>query len=238
MNSSGSRPEWLYPADDQRRDDMLAADGQLLPHWQDVLDSLNGLEDIAARQQKALRILRDDGATYNIYGDSTGQSTTWNLDLVPNIIASDEWADVESGLLERAELFNLLLRDIYGERSLIRTGVIPPEAIFCHRGFLRACHGIQLPGEHDLIMHAVDLIRDPQGQYLVLGDRTQSPSGAGYSLENRTVMSRVFPSLFRDSHVHRLSTFFQRLRTKLLSLSPNPSQARVVLLTPGPHNET
>ncbi len=238
MNSSGSRPEWLYPADDQRRDDMLAADGQLLPHWRDVLDSLNGLEDIAARQQKALRILRDDGATYNIYGDSTGQSTTWNLDLVPNIIASDEWADVESGLLERAELFNLLLRDIYGERSLIRTGVIPPEAIFCHRGFLRACHGIQLPGEHDLILHAVDLIRDPQGQYLVLGDRTQSPSGAGYSLENRTVMSRVFPSLFRDSHVHRLSTFFQRLRTKLLSLSPNPSQARVVLLTPGPHNET
>ncbi|MBT12193.1 MAG: hypothetical protein CMI02_09170 [Oceanospirillaceae bacterium] len=232
------RPDWLYPPSSGRHDDMLTADGDLRAHWLEILDSLNGLEDIPDRQQKALRILRDDGATYNIYGDLNQQSTTWNLDLVPNVIGSEEWAEVESGLLERAELFNLVLRDIYGERSLVRNGVIPPEALFCHRGFLRACHGIQLPGEHDLILHAVDLIREPSGGFLVLGDRTQSPSGAGYALENRTVMSRVFPSLFRDSHVHRLSAFFQRLRAKLLSLSPDPAQARVALLTPGPHNET
>merc|ERR1712000_436595 len=172
-------------------------EGALRPHWLGILDSLYGLEDMNDRQQKALRILRDDGATYNIYGDLNQQSTTWNLDLVPNVIGSEDWAGVESGLLERSELLNLLLRDIYGERSLIRTGVIPPEALFCHRGFLRACHGIQLPGDHDLILHAVDLIRDANGDFMVLGDRTQSPSGAGYALENRTVMSRVFPSLKR-----------------------------------------
>lgn len=238
MNTSELRPEWLYPASDSRHDEIIAGDGQLRPHWHYVLDSLHGLGDMAGRQQKALRILRDDGATYNIYGDSTGESSTWNLDLVPNIIASEVWADAESGLLERSELFNLLLRDIYGERTLLKSGVIPPEALFCHRGFLRACHGIQLPGEQDLILHAVDLIRAPGGELMVLGDRTQSPSGAGYALENRTVMSRVFPSLFRDSNVHRLSAFFQRLRSKLLSLSPNRSHARAVLLTPGPHNET
>ncbi|WP_430461794.1 circularly permuted type 2 ATP-grasp protein [Thalassolituus sp. LLYu03] len=239
MQSSEARPQWLYEPSDQRHDDMIRPDGSLRPHWHYVLDSLAGLDDLAARRQKALRILRDDGATYNIYAHgSVDQAPTWNLDLVPNIISSDEWADVESGLLERAELLNLLLRDLYGARTLIRTGVIPPEAVFCHRGFLRACHGIQLPGDHDLILHAVDMIRDPQQGFVVLGDRTQSPSGAGYALENRTVMSRVFPSLFRDSHVHRLAAFFQRLRVKLMSLSPNPSQARVVLLTPGPHNET
>lgn len=239
MQPSETRPAWLYPPSDLRHDDMVLADGSLRPHWQYVLDSLAGLDDMSARRQKALRILRDDGATYNIYStEQRDQAPTWNLDLVPNIISSDEWADVESGLLERAELLNLLLRDLYGPRNLIRTGVLPPEALFCHRGFLRACHGIQLPGDHDLIQHAVDLIRSPEGGFVVLGDRTQSPSGAGYALENRTVMSRVFPSLFRDSHVHRLAAFFQRLRTKLLSLSPNPSQARVVLLTPGPHNET
>ena len=238
MSSSEGRPAWLYPASDSRHDDMIAADGQLREHWHYVLDSLSGLEDMADRQQKAQRILRDDGATYNIYAQGQDREPTWNLDLVPNVIGSDEWARVESGLLERAELFNLLLRDLYGERSLIRNGVMPPEALFCHRGFLRACHGIQLPGDHDLILHAVDLIRAPSGEFMVLGDRTQSPSGAGYALENRTVMSRVFPSLFRDSHVHRLAAFFQRLRSKLLSLSPNPSQARVVLLTPGTHNET
>jgi len=132
---------------------------------------------------------------------------------------------------------NLLLRDIYGERSLVKQGILPPEAIFGHRGFLRPCHGIQLPGEHDLILHSVDMVRDAAGNMVVLGDRTQNPSGAGYSLENRNVMSRVFPSLFRDSEVHRLSSFFQRLRNKLNSLSGN-SNPRVAVLTPGAHNET
>lgn len=221
-------------------DDAFDAEGKIKPHWQYLLGSLDelGVEAFAERQQKALRILRDDGATYNIYSDTRSPAHTWGLDLVPNIISSDDWAGVEAGLLERAELFNLLLRDIYGQRRLIKTGVIPPEALFCHRGFLRACHGIQLPGDHDLIIHAVDLMRGDDGRMWVLGDRTQSPSGAGYALENRTVMSRVFPSLFRDSHVHRLAAFFQRLRAKLISLSPNVHQPRVAVLTPGAHNET
>ena len=122
--------------------------------------------------------------------------------------------------------------------SLIRLGVIPPEAIFSHAGFLRPCQGIEIPGEQQLILHAVDMMRCDDGSMQVLTDRTQSPSGAGYALENRTVMSRVLPSLFRDSHVHRLATFFQRLRHTLTNLSPNQDQPRVVVLTPGAHNET
>ncbi|SMF45487.1 Uncharacterized conserved protein, circularly permuted ATPgrasp superfamily [Alteromonadaceae bacterium Bs31] len=214
--------------------------GEPRPQWRYLLDSLKALGPAAMmdRHEKAQRILRDDGATYNIYDDEHSPSRTWGLDLVPGLINSEEWAVIESGLLERAELFNALLKDIYGPRELIRHGVIPPEALFLHAGFLRACHGIETPGEHELILHAVDMVRTQSGEMCVLTDRTQAPSGMGYALENRTVMSRVLPSLFRDSHVHRLAPFFQRLRQKLSSLSVNHDQPRVVLLTPGAHNET
>ena len=214
--------------------------GTVKPHWRYVLESLRdlGADALSDRQLKAHRILRDDGATYHIYDSGSQPDKTWQLDLIPSLIDSDSWSKIEAGLLERAELFNLILKDIYGPRNLIRHGVIPPEMIFGHPGFLRACHGISLPGEHDLIMHSADIMLDASGQPCILADRTQSPSGAGYALENRTVMSRVLPSMFRDSHVHRLAGFFHRLRTKLTSLSPNQDQPRIVLLTPGAHNET
>ena len=151
-----------------------------------------------------------------------------------------EWGSIESGLLERTELLNLVLKDLYGDRELIRHGVIPPELVFSHAGFLRACQGLVLPGEHQLVLHAADMVRDAKGTMHVIGDRTQAPSGAGYALENRAVMSRVLPSLFRDSHVHRLSLFFQTLRSKLNSLASHitADQPRVVILTPGIYNET
>ena len=221
-------------------DEVYASSGEPREYWSYLLESLNALgpEALAQRQDKASRILRDDGATYNIYSDRSDAPNTWELDLVPALVSSEDWSNIEAGLLERSELFNLLLKDIYGQRNLIRHGVFPPEALFHHRGFLRACQGISLPGDHDLILHAVDLMRDQDGDMCVLADRAQSPSGAGYALENRTVMSRVLPSLFRDSHVHRLAGFFQKLRTKLASLGLNHDQPRIVVLTPGAHNET
>lgn len=221
-------------------DQVYTPDGQIKPEWDYLLTSLDdlGVTALNARQEKARRILRDDGVTYNIYDEKAGTNSRWELDLVPSIIGSEDWATIESGLLERAELFNLMLRDFYGPRTLLKQHALPPEALFGHRGFLRACEGIQVPGEHELILHSADMIQQRDGSMCVLSDRTQAPSGAGYVLENRTVMSRVFPSLFRDSHVHRLASFFQRLRQKLISLSPSENQARVVVLTPGIHNET
>ena len=229
-----------YPPLQRSGDEVYGADGALHPHWKYVMESVTSLSGtvLGERQSKARRLLRDDGATYNIYNDETSDSRIWGLDLVPNVISSDDWAEIESGLLERAELLNLLLRDIYGPRQLIRTGVIPPEVIFAHRGFLRACQGIRMPGDHDLIVHAADMVRGPDGRMMVLADRTQSPSGAGYALENRTVMSRVLPSMFRDSHVHRLAGYFRQLRNKMLSLCPHRPNPRVAVLTPGPRNET
>ena len=221
-------------------DDAFSEDGSIKPEWNYLLTSLGdlGSSTLQDRLQKSQRILRDDGATYNIYNRDGNPSSRWELDLVPYIIGSEDWAGIEAGLLERAELFNLILRDFYGERSLIHKGVLPPQALFSHGGFLRACQGIQLPGEHELILHAVDMVRQQDGRMCVISDRTQVPTGAGYVLENRTVMSRVFPSLFRDSHVHRIASFFQRLRAKLTSLSPSDELPRIVVLTPGGQNET
>ncbi len=222
------------------RDESVLQDGAMRDAWRYLLDGVSslGVQGLKERQDKVRRILRDDGATYTVYNDDSSALKNWELDLVPYLLGSDEWAKIESGLLERAELFNLILQDIYGPRELIRSGTLPPEALFCHSGFLRPCHGVKLHGEHQLILHAVDMARAPDGNFVVFTDRTQSPSGAGYALENRTVMSRVLPSLFRDSHVHRLAHFFQRLRVKLNQLAPNVEEPRVVVLTPGALNET
>jgi len=220
-------------------DEVYEDGGEQRGHWQYLLDSLEalGVEALADRQQKASRILRDDGATYNLSA-APGTRLTWGLDPVPLLIESEEWSSIESSLIERSELLDLVLQDIYGPQDLIRHGVIPPELIFSHAGFLRQCHGIRMPSEQQLIFHSVDMLRDADGQMCIIGDRTQAPSGAGYALENRTVMSRVLPSLFRDSHVHRLSMFFQTLRLKLAALCPSDDIPHVVVLTPGAYSET
>ena len=233
-------PGLQYARNAAAYDEVFADQPQMREHWQYLLDGLTslGVAGIQERQRKAERILRDDGATYNVGAKASSQ--TWQLDPVPILLESEEWGTIESGLLERAELFNLILRDIYGDRELIRHGVLPPELLFSHGGFLRACQGLSLPGEQQLVLHATDMVRDRSGTMRVIGDRTQAPSGAGYALENRTVMSRVLPSLFRDSHVHRLSQFFQALRLKLNNLGSQitAEQPRIVILTPGSYNET
>ncbi|WP_370978752.1 circularly permuted type 2 ATP-grasp protein [Agaribacterium sp. ZY112] len=229
----------LYLPTHGLHEEAFKADGSVQPHWQYLVKSLShlGTDAIASRQRKAERILRDAGATYNVYNMKGGANQSWKLDIVPSIISSEEWGQIEMGLLERAELFNLLLKDIYGPKDLIRTGVIPPEALFLHQGFLRPCQGTSLPGDHQLIFHSTDMVRNADGEICVFTDRTQNPSGAGYALENRTVMSRVLPSLYRDSHVHRLALYFQKLRGQLFSLCTNQDNPRVVILTPGPLNE-
>lgn len=240
IQSQGEKGLYYKQPPESTPDEVYTPEGNIKPEWSYLLNSFNdlGANTLNERNEKARRILRDDGATYNIYDKGVTEGSQWELDLVPSIIGSENWADIEAGLLERAELFNLILRDFYGPRTLLKQHALPPEALFAHGGFLRACQGIQVPGEHELILHSADLVRQKDGSMCVLSDRTQAPSGAGYVLENRTVMSRVFPSLFRDSHVHRLASFFQRLRHKLISLSPSENQARVVVLTSGPHNET
>jgi len=231
-----------YPSVERTFDEMCLSNQTIRPHWEHLMDSLNklGPTELERRRQEAIRLLRDNGVTYNVFGDPKGQDRPWQLDLIPLLIASHEWTEIERGLIQRAELMNLLLTDLYGTRETLRKGLLPVEVVASYPGFLRACHGLihyQVPSRHRLPMYAVDLVRSPQGSFWAVADRTQAPAGAGYALENRMVVSRILPSLYRDSHVHRLALFFRTLRMTLASMSKREDH-RIVLLTPGPYNET
>ncbi|GGY99381.1 circularly permuted type 2 ATP-grasp protein [Shewanella fodinae] len=209
-------------------------------HWQQLLEHIGrlGTDGMDDRYRRAQRILRDDGATYDLNNDPLSPSV-WSLDIIPNVISNDEWAFVEQGLAQRSTLFELIYRDLYGEQQLLKQGIVPSEIVFADPGFLRQCHGMRLPGAKALILHAVDIVRGENGQFVAIGDRTQSPSGSGYALENRTVVSRVMPGLFRDSNVLRLSAFSQTLRQTLAGLvSHKTDTPRVVVLTPGAYSST
>lgn len=241
MAVRAERPQLLagYARGAAAYDEMCGRDGGLRAHWSYLVKSLESLgeEALAERHREAVRLLRDDGATFNVYSEPDGLNRPWGLDPVPVQIASDEWARIEAGLIERAELLSLILADLYGPRQLIRRGLLPPEVVFSHQGFLRECDQIALPRQA-LSLYAADLVRCANGRIAVINDRTQAPSGAGYALENRTVMSRIFPSLFRESHPHRLALFFRAMREGLGEIAPRGrDEANIVMLTPGVRNE-
>ncbi len=220
-------------------DELRAEDGQVRPHWQHLLDALGSLgpDALEARRREARRLLRDNGVTYNLHGDPQGMSRPWDLDLLPVLIRSDEWALLERGLMQRAELLNLLLLDLYGPRETIRHELLPAGLIEGYPGYLLPCHGVRVAADRPLVHYAADLTRASDGAWRVIADRSQSPSGGGYALENRVVLSRVLPSLFRDSHVHRLAGFYRTMRRTLARLAPRrEGHAKVAVLTPGPRN--
>ncbi|WP_372797303.1 circularly permuted type 2 ATP-grasp protein [Litorivivens sp.] len=231
-----------YPQGLAGYDEMWDAEKkQVDPHWQHLMQGIGALGDkeLERRRTDARRLLRENGVTYHIYSDPVGQKRTWQLDPVPLVISGDDWTAISNGLRQRARLLDLILRDIYGPRRLIREGLIPPEILYSQRQFLRPCDGILHKDMPQLMLYAADLARGPDGRMWVLGDRTQAPSGSGYALESRMVMTRLMAEEFRQSQVHRLSIFFRRVRSMLAQLMVDrKDDPRVVILTPGPHNET
>jgi uncharacterized circularly permuted ATP-grasp superfamily protein/uncharacterized alpha-E superfamily protein len=222
-------------------DEMCTGEGKVRKSWRYLMGALDamGPEVLQQKQRETVRMLRSDGATYNVYGVPDGLNSPWQLDPVPLLVSSSEWAGIEAGLAQRAELLNLILIDLYGPCSLVKKGLIPPDLVYADPGFQRPCVVRPPASAPGLILYATDLVRCAGGQFRVLKDHTQAPSGMGYALENRTVMSRLIPSLFRDSHPHRLAPFFRRLRESLAALAPaGDEDPRVVIMTPGPYNET
>ncbi len=220
--------------------DEMSADGVVpRPHWAHLIESLRsvGPEELGHRWRRAERRIRENGITYNIYGDPLGANRPWTIDIVPLLIPADEWRFLEAGIIQRAQLLNLLLEDLYGPQALLAEGRFPAALLYANPAFLRPLVGVRVPAQSYLHMLAVDLARSPDGQWWVLADRAQAPSGSGYALENRTIVSDVLPDLFRASNVLRLAPFFRAQREALAALAgcENP---RIVLLTPGPHNET
>ena len=220
--------------------DECSADGVTpRPHWTHLMQSLRaiGHEELAQRWARAERRIRENGITYNIYGDPLGASRAWKIDIVPLLIPADEWRYIEGGIIQRAQLLSLLLKDLYGEQDLLAQNRFPAALLYANPAFLRPLVGVRVPAHSYLHMLAVDLARSPDGQWWVLADRTQAPSGSGYALENRIIVADVLPDLFRTSNVLRLAPFFRAQREALTNLAQRDNP-RIVLLTPGPLNET
>ncbi|MEI8198334.1 MAG: circularly permuted type 2 ATP-grasp protein, partial [Phycisphaerae bacterium] len=226
---------------------VLPGEGGLRTHWHNCASLLDqmGRTELQRRWQQAQRLIHDNGVTYNVYGDPAGMDRPWHLDPIPCVLGAVEWQWLEAGLIQRARLLDLIIADIYGPQRILREQWLPPQLIFANPGFLRPCHGIRVVGGEGggvgrwLHHYAADLGRSSDGSFWVLGDRTQSPSGAGYALENRIVISRAVPDVFRDCRVRRLARFFSSTLESHRALAPhNKENPRIVLLTPGPYNET
>ena len=223
------------------RDELFAADGGVRPHWRPFLDALKelGIEELSRRWDDARHLIRENGVTFNVYADPHGLDRPWQLDPIPLLIDAPEAARIEAGLLQRARLLDSVLADLYGPQTLLLRNILPAELLLAHPGFLRPMRGLKPAQNRWLHFYAADLGRSSDGSVWVMADRTQSPAGAGYSLENRIVLSRTLPDEFRDCQVQRLAVFFRSFREMLRDLAPrNRDNPRIVLLTPGPANET
>ncbi len=230
-----------YPQANGRHDELFAAPLEPRAHWKPMLEQLAAepAERMRERLHSVQLQMRENGVTYNVYADPKGADRPWELDLLPLILPQDEWSGIEAAVIQRATLLNATLLDLYGEQRLLKEGVLPPALVHGHAGFLRPCHGVKPPGGTLLHLYAADLARSPDGRWWVIDDRTQAPSGAGYALENRIVVSRAFPELFRDLKVQHLASFFATLRDSLAHWAPqNGGAPFTALLTPGPLNET
>jgi uncharacterized circularly permuted ATP-grasp superfamily protein/uncharacterized alpha-E superfamily protein len=230
-----------YSLDATRYDEMLQAPLTPREHWRPLLEhvlaSPPGL--MRERVHAVRRQVRENGITYNVHADPQGADRPWDLDLLPLILSHEEWTQIEAGVAQRAALLDRVLSDVYGEQRLLREGALPPGLVLGHAGYLYPCRGTRVPGDVRLHLYAVDLARAPDGGWWVAADRTQTPSGAGYALENRLVISRMFPELFHDLKVQHLASFFATLRDSLAHWAPRDDDAPLtVLLTPGPLSET
>ncbi len=218
-------------------DEFVTADGQRRAHWVKFLGALAelGAEEIERRFATADRHIRDTGVSYRAYGDMSERA--WPLSHLPLLIEAEEWQEIAAGVAQRATLLEAVLADIYGAGNLVSGGDLPAAAVAGCPDFLLPLEGLPPPGGRYLYLYAADLGRGPDGSWWVVGDRTQAPSGAGYALANRLVLSRAFPALYRDMNVERLAPFFQGFHGGLTAMATH-ADPRICLLTPGPYNET
>ncbi len=222
-----------------RYDETVTPDGALRPGWKSLAEVAVRLteSDLRRVDDDIERMLADDGVTYSRAGGSAPEA--WRLDPLPLVVESAEWTALEVGLTQRAELLNALLVDLYGEQRSLAAGVLPPAAVFAHPGFVRVAARGSSTDTTPLLLCATDLGRGSDGAWLALGDRAQAPSGIGYAMENRRVISRVLPDLYQEARLYRTGTFLGAMRSALIQSAYGDDQhARVVVLSPGSSSET
>ncbi len=177
--------------------------------------------------------------TAPVAGSREVEPRPWRLDALPLLVSAADWEVLEAGLVQRSRVLNAVLADLYGSRRSLTDGVLPPELLFAHPGYVRAATGIEVPGNHQLFMHACDVSRLPDGSFQVNADWTQAPSGAGYALADRRVAAHAMPDLYENVAPRPTTPFAQALRLALIDAAPDGVQDPVVVvLSPGIYSET
>jgi len=218
-------------------DELIGPDGRPRVQWSQLLHTLASLghDGVQSRFAAAARRINDMGVTHRVHGET--QERPWPLSRLPLLLTESEWREIAAGVAQRAELLDRILQDVYGSARLVADGALPAAAVAGSPEFIRPMCGVAPVGGRWLRFYAVDLGRGPDGRWWVLGDRAQAPSGAGYAVENRLVLARAFPSLYREMKVRRLAGFFRDFRAGLVAASRR-SDPRICLMTPGPWSES
>ncbi len=222
-------------------DEVLDKNGHVKPIWEKLFQNLNkiGLSELANRSQEIKNKLSENGVTYNIYNNQDSTNRSWKLDAIPFLIQEKEWDLISAGLKQRAVLLDEIYKDFYGQQRLIKEGVFPAHVIYGNDGFQAACFDAKLPSKNQLIVYAADLARGPDQKMWILDGRTQSPSGSGYALENRSILSRIMPELSVGVEPKKISPYFTGFQHAITKLAHgNNRTPNVVYLTPGPDTET
>jgi uncharacterized circularly permuted ATP-grasp superfamily protein/uncharacterized alpha-E superfamily protein len=236
------------PAEDGVWDELRDAEGTRRPAWQRFAQALpeppagvDAAADLDSRVGQVAQRIRLDGVTHNVFNEAVVASRPWSLEVLPLLIEPAEWAAIEDGVRQRAELLELTLADLYGAQRLLHEGLLPPALLLRHPGWLRPMIGVQPPGGLRLFIVAFDIARGPDGRWWLVAQRTQGPSGLGYVMHNRLVISRQFPEAFRDLKVQHIASSYRRLLDTLEQTAravAGGAAPRIVLLTPGPYAET
>jgi len=212
----------------------------LSDEWLNFFEFLgpHGVQDLSRRNSELSRQIRDNGVTYNVYADRNSPIRPWSVDVFPLIISTSDWNKIEKGVLQRVSLLEKMMVDLYGDQKLLKDSLLPAALVQGHTGYLRPMHNVTPPGGRHLHIAAFDLAHGPDGQWWLVAQRTQAPSGLGYLLENRILVSRQFPDAFDAMAIQRLAGTYRSLIESLKMASPGGRDAQIVLLTPGPYSET
>lgn len=235
----GIDPAFAYSALPGVADEMVDNTGAVRPVWQNLLGAISQMseKELHDRFARADRYLRDAGVFYRAYGAKGVSERNWPISHIPVLIDEREWQTLSEGLVQRAELLEQIMGDIHGENRLVNEGFIPPALLASNPEFLRPLVGVKPASGHYLHFLAFEIGRGPDGNWWVLADRTQAPSGAGFALETRVATTRAFSDIYAETPVHRLASFFGAFRNALQGMKQSPD-GRIAVLTPGPANET
>jgi uncharacterized circularly permuted ATP-grasp superfamily protein len=221
-------------------DEMRGSDGEVRTPYAALSRWLDGLPPdlLDHRRREAELIFRRIGITFAVYGEAESTERLIPFDVIPRILAAQEWDVLRRGLEQRVKALNAYIKDVYNRREVMRAGIVPEDLIFRNPVFRPEMNGQKVP--HDIYVHiaGIDIVRVDHDSFYVLEDNARTPSGVSYMLENREIMLRLFPELFSRHHIAPVENYPDELLATLKSVAPNTatSEPTVALLTPGVYN--